>query len=502
MKNTWIKRAATLGLTAGILSLPLAALAAEEMVIETPKVYTPAKVNGVDGFWVEYQKKTYQKRAAFKDPVGPYDQMIQNLYVEIFGPEVAQLSKAQRDALYAKYGIAKGFNGLDSSDYNFFHNEFLSKYTDKIKADLAYAKRVVDADSPSAIVAALGAQATLNQIYTAFNNSGYSGNSYVVNQRSVQQVHGISYVDNSKIDQAVFNANKSRSLDDLLRNNPGAIKGLEGASYIDSLVNAARFSKMAELAAQNLLPVNIIDQAIITPGGPVDFREDNPSAARLNELASFLVTASIRTHSPIALDLNGDGKIGVTGTSTAQKRLAASKFVSKNSVWFDIAAEGKKKNIEWLDRSGDGFLVDDSYGRLSKALVAGGTLDGTFLFGDSIGYTHGYHKLAVKKATVNVATTAVIDDTTNWSKLFNSKPVLKGKDLNGLKVWVDANGDAKLQATELKTLASLGITEIGSTPNTVKNAKGEYLIQSYFVQNGKKKMTEDVWFAENPDAAK
>jgi hypothetical protein len=500
MKNTWIKRAATLGLTAGILSLPLAALAAEEMVIETPKVYTPAKVNGVDGFWVEYQKKTYQKRAAFADPVGPYDQMIQNLYVEIFGPEVAQLTKAQRDALYAQYGIPKGFNGL-TGDYNFFHNEFLSKYTDRIKADLQYAKRLVDADSPSAVVAAMGAQATLDQVYKAFANSGYAGNNYVVNARSVEVVHGISYVDQSRINPTVFNANKGLSLDALLRTNPGAIKGLEGASYIDSLVNAARFSRMAELAAMNLLPVNMIDQQIVTPGGPVDFKEDTPNAARLNQLASFLVTASIRTHSPIALDLNGDGKIGVTGTSTAQKRFASSKFVAKNSVWFDIGAEGKKKNIEWLDRSGDGFLVDDSYGRLSKALTAGGTLDGTFLFGDSIGYTHGYHKLAVKKVTVNVASTAQIDENTNWSKLFNAKPVLKGKDLNGLKVWVDANGDAKLQANELKTLASLGITEIGSAPQTIKNAKGEYLIQSYFVQNGKKRMTEDVWFAENPDAA-
>lgn len=501
MKNTWIKRAATLGLTAGILSLPLAALAVEEMVIETPKVYTPAKVNGVDGFWVEYQKKTYQKRAAFTDPVGAYDQMIQNLYVEIFGPEVAQLSKAQRDALYAKYGIPKGFSGM-AGDYNFYHNEFISKYMAKIEADLKYAKKLADATTASEIVAAMGAQATLDQVYKAFDVAGHPGNKYVVNERSVSQVHGVSYVDQSRINQTVFNANQSKSLDALLRTNPSAIAGLEGASYVDSLVQAARFSKMAELYSQNLLPLNIIDQNIITANGPVDFREDNPNTARLNQLASFLISTSIRTHSPIALDLNGDGKIGVTGTSTAQKRLASSAFVPKNSVFFDISGEGKVKNIEWLDRSGDGFLVDDSNGRLSKALVAGGTLDGTFLFGDSIGYTHGYHKLAVKKVKVTVATTAVIDDTTNWSKLFNSKPVLKGKDLEGLKVWVDANGDAKLQANELKTLASLGITEIGATPQTVKNAKGEFLIQSYFVQNGKKKMTEDVWFAENPEAAK
>lgn len=502
MKNTWIKRAATLGLTAGILSLPLVALAVEEMVIETPKVYTPAKVNGVDGFWVEYQKKTYEKRAAFSDPVGVYDQMIQNLYIEIFGPETPQLTKAQRDAIYSKYGIAKGFNGM-TGDYNFFHNEFLKKYTDQITADLQFAKRLADATSPSEIVAALGGgPATLTQVYDAFKKSGYAGNDYVVNQRSIAQVHGISYVDNSQIDQATYNSYKGQSLDALLKNNPGAIQGLEGASYVNSLVNAARFNKLAELAAQNLLPVNIIDQTIITAGGPVEFREDNPSSARLQQLSTFLVTTSIRTHSPIALDLNGDGKIGVTGTSTAQKRLVASKFVSKGSVWFDIAAEGKKKNIEWLDRSGDGFLVDDSHGRLSKALAKGGELDGTFLFGDSIGYTHGYHKLAVKKVTINVASTAQIDDTTHWGKLFSDKPVLKGKDLNGLKVWVDANGDAKLQPNELKTLAELGITEIGATPQTVKNAKGEYLIQSYFVQNGKRKMTEDVWFAENPDTAK
>ncbi|MEB3329670.1 MAG: hypothetical protein VKQ33_10600 [Candidatus Sericytochromatia bacterium] len=58
------------------------------------------------------------------------------------------------------------------------------------------------------------------------------------------------------------------------------------------------------------------------------------------------------------------------------------------------------------------------------------------------------------------------------------------------------DGDARVEAGELKTLEELGITEISVNMNLEKNARGEDLMRSSFVQNSETKATEDVWFAK------
>ncbi|MNL77920.1 hypothetical protein D3C87_2042000 [compost metagenome] len=55
-----------------------------------------------------------------------------------------------------------------------------------------------------------------------------------------------------------------------------------------------------------------------------------------------------------------------------------------------------------------------------------------------------------------------------------------------------------MQPAELRTLESLGITEIGLKPEARQNQDGETLIVSHFIQNGERQYAEDVWFAIEP----
>ncbi len=174
---------------------------------------------------------------------------------------------------------------------------------------------------------------------------------------------------------------------------------------------------------------------------------------------------------PLVFDLNNDGKIGTTGETTAKDgvRSALGRTVS-----FDIDGDGKKDEIEWLSGDGDGMLVDDRDGGATGAMLTDGEIDGKRLFGDEGGkYANGLDKLRA------------------FDKDGDGK--LTGKELEGLKIWID-DGDAKLEGGELKSLAELGITEISVQLKHEKNARGETLERSSFVQNGETRMSEDVWF--------
>ncbi|MNK32082.1 hypothetical protein D3C87_505340 [compost metagenome] len=176
--------------------------------------------------------------------------------------------------------------------------------------------------------------------------------------------------------------------------------------------------------------------------------------------------------SPIMLDLNGDGKLGTTGVSTAKERIDDQ---VGRTVSFDIDGDGIKDEIEWMSGDGDGMLVDDRDGGATGAMLTDGEIDGKRLFGDQGGkYANGYEKLkALDK---------------------DGDGKISGAELDGLKVWID-DGDAKLEKGELKTLRELGITEISVVMKLEANARGEDLMRSSFVQNGQSKVTEDVWFA-------
>ena len=91
-------------------------------------------------------------------------------------------------------------------------------------------------------------------------------------------------------------------------------------------------------------------------------------------------------YSPIALDLNGDGEIGVTGESTARDAVVTQ---IGRTVQFDIDADGKLDTIEWFAGDGDGILVN------TAMIGVNNQIDGSALFGDQGGmYDNGYEKLA------------------------------------------------------------------------------------------------------------
>ncbi len=274
------------------------------------------------------------------------------------------------------------------------------------------------------------------------------------------------------------------------------VSGQSGApNTTSSLIEAGRLARIYQLLEAGAIP----PQGTFS-GDFMAFYIERPYNIALTKAAVLaklkeVFELGIDTYSPIVLDLNHDGKIGVTGKSSAAVRNAKNSFVREGSVLFDLRASGKAERYEWLNGDGDGFLVYDKGNAVTKAAMAGGRIDGTKLFGNVVGYDHGFQKLAL--LTGGISTAAV---KLKGLPAIAQREKLVGKDLKDLKVWVDGNRDAVVQAGELKSLPSLGITEIGLRPEFRQNADGETLIVSYYVQHGKRQLSEDVWFAAEPPA--
>lgn len=191
------------------------------------------------------------------------------------------------------------------------------------------------------------------------------------------------------------------------------------------------------------------------------------------EAAKSSYASAQQTASPVALDLDGDGKIGTTGVSTAKNRIDGQ---MGKTVSFDIDGDGDKDNIEWMAGQ-DGLLVDDRDGGATAAAQGDGEIDGKRLFGDEGGkYGSGYDKMRAHDA--------------------DGDGRLTGTELEGMKTWVDADGDARVDAGELKTMQELGITELSVQNRAELNERGETLDRASMVRNGERQMTEDVWFGK------
>lgn len=189
---------------------------------------------------------------------------------------------------------------------------------------------------------------------------------------------------------------------------------------------------------------------------------------------------------PLVFDMNGNGKIDVTGLSSAKLRAEKNRqFVAAGSVLFDIRGIGKPDRIEWV-KPGDGILVDNRKDKAKQAVAQGKPLTIAHLFGDTDGNTGGFMKLAREfhsKAKVASSGANVPEDL----------GILKGEDLEDMLMWMD-NGDGKATKDELHTLASLGITEIRLPHRFTKNQDDELIEYAYFVRNGKTYRIEEVWF--------
>lgn len=157
----------------------------------------------------------------------------------------------------------------------------------------------------------------------------------------------------------------------------------------------------------------------------------------------------------------------MTGETTAKdgQRIQLGK-----TVQFDIDGDGAKDTIEWMAGDGDGLVVD-----MTK-IGANGEIDGNALMGDQGGkHSDGYAKLSTHDA--------------------NGDGKLSGAELQNMGVWVD-DGDAKLEADELKSAADAGLTELSAQRNNLRNEKGETLMRSTATVNGQDTMSEDVWFGK------
>ncbi len=178
--------------------------------------------------------------------------------------------------------------------------------------------------------------------------------------------------------------------------------------------------------------------------------------------------AAVRWISPIALDLNGDGEIGVTGVTTSAQKDSNAEI--GRTVEFDLDADGELDTIEWFDGSGDGILVD-----ITK-IGPNGEVDGSALFGDEGGkFANGYNKLAQHDA--------------------NNDGTISGAELDTLGLWID-DGDAVLEAGELQSAAEAGVTSVSAEFGIVRDTEGRAVIRSEAEVNGETVLTEDVFFAE------
>lgn len=212
------------------------------------------------------------------------------------------------------------------------------------------------------------------------------------------------------------------------------------------------------------------------------------AASAKHRAETLMLMLSSYVSDPLVLDLNGNGTIDVTGRSSAKFRAPGNEtFVAAGSVMFDISNSGSPIRTEWI-RSGDGFLVDNRNDKARKAVAAGKNLTVDHLFGDTEGFTGGFMKLA-----------ALFDAEAKLASGGNNVVakglgVISGKELDDILVWLD-NGDGKAEASELHTLASLGITEIRLPARFVQNAENEWLEEATFIRNGKAHLMREVWFA-------
>jgi hypothetical protein len=162
---------------------------------------------------------------------------------------------------------------------------------------------------------------------------------------------------------------------------------------------------------------------------------------------------------PIVLNMDGSGKLEASG---GQWLPHPNHLYSGNLMLFDMKGDGFPMVMEWVGPQ-DGLLVHLNPNQIRPNGTAHVT--GTDLFGTIGGWSNGYEKLAAL-------------DKDHDGKLM-------GAELKNLYVWQDLNDNGKVDPGELKSVQSLGITEIDTVPNA--------RLVSHFVMNGKRYVMWD-WY--------
>ena len=177
----------------------------------------------------------------------------------------------------------------------------------------------------------------------------------------------------------------------------------------------------------------------------------NNSNAYLNSQFSFSI------YDPLALDLNGDGKIGINPVSiTASDKKSGSNNNESGGAYFDHNGDGVSHKSSWISKE-DGILAYDRNGN-------GKIDDGSELFGNftQIKDKDGNQRLAKDGYE------ALKEFDSNNDGLIDNKDD-KFKDL---KIWQDANSNGISDEGELKSLDELGIASLSLNHNEVNEDLG------------------------------
>lgn len=132
---------------------------------------------------------------------------------------------------------------------------------------------------------------------------------------------------------------------------------------------------------------------------------------------------------PVILDLNGDGKLDVTGAGG-------------DKINYDVNGDGITDRTEWMKKgSQDGLLVYDN--NKDGKITGNELMNETSIDGKANTYKSGWEKALA------------LGDKNKDGKL-------TGEELNSFSVWVDKNGDGKTDEGELQAAGQMGIVDIDS----------------------------------------
>lgn len=155
--------------------------------------------------------------------------------------------------------------------------------------------------------------------------------------------------------------------------------------------------------------------------------------------------------SPLVIPMNGTNKIEASGGTWLPH---GRQFYNKKKALFDFYGNGFPVAMEWVGPN-DGLLCQPK---------ANGSVDGTCLFGTATGYRHGFEQLSTRDKNRDLAVT--------------------GKELDGLCIWQDANGNARVDSGEVKSVQESGITSL-----SLRHVD----FRSDCMMNGKKTALYDWW---------
>jgi hypothetical protein len=245
-------------------------------------------------------------------------------------------------------------------------------------------------------------------------------------------------------------------------------------------VMALRTSQVAALTTDGTAAIETRDIAVLTTAQVQQGLTTNQIVALTTDQIAALTTRQVEslssnqmaaittdqvTHlklgTPIVLDLNGNG--------------VSTQSISEG-VQFDIFGVNQNVTTGWVT-GGDGLLVLD---RNRDGSINGGTE----LFGEGTNLANG------QKATNGYQALSEMDT--------NSDGVIGADDAGfaDLMVWVD-DGDGMSQESELHSLSSLGITELGlnaQTSTETDNGNLIGLVSNYTTADGGVHDMADVWF--------